>query len=144
MSLRDPIAAVVIFAFSTAAFIMAGTYTGGAELFPRGIAGIMMVCSVLLFIKGIIRPTEDERMSAGELWRVGFVIAMTIIYIVAVDTIGFVTSSFVFVPVVAYALGIRNHLLIWLSTLIFVSLVAYLFRSVFLVPLPRELLLTFF
>ena len=144
MALRDPIAAIVIFAFSLTAFIMARDYGGGAELFPRGISAIMMVCSVLLFVRGIVRPTDGERMNGGELFRVGTVIVGTLLYMIGVDYLGFVTASFIYVPATAYFLGIRNHLLVWLSTLIFVSLVAFLFRSVFLVPLPRELILTFF
>lgn len=144
MSLRDPISAVVIFAFTTAAFIMAGNYGGGSGMFPRIISAIMMFLSVLLFIRGIVRPTAGEPITAGEIGRVAFVIVMTFIYIVSVDTIGFVTSSVIFVPVVAYTLGIRNHLLVWLSTIFFVSLVAYVFRSIFHVPLPREVILTFF
>lgn len=144
MALRDPLAAIVIFAFSLVAFITARNYGGGSEIFPRGISVIMMVLSVLLFIRGILRPTTGERMNGGEVFRVSVVIVGTLLYMVAVDYLGFVTASFIYVPVTAYFLGVRNHLLIWLSTLIFVSLVAYLFRSVFLVPLPPELILTFF
>jgi putative tricarboxylic transport membrane protein len=143
-SLRDPIAAAVIFALSLTAFLLAGNYTGGAELFPRGIAAIMMVCSVLLFVKGVLRPTSGERMSAGEMRRVAFVILMTVLYILAVRFVGFTTASIIFVVVTAYALGIRNYLLIAVSAVVFVGLVSYLFRSIFHVPLPRELILTFF
>ncbi len=144
MSLRDPISAVFIFALSTAFFIMSGNYHGGAELFPRGVSAIMMICSALLFIRGLRNPTTGERMAADAVLRVAAVILLTIIYILAVDNIGFVTSSVVFIPLTAYVLGVRNYLMIGLSTFIFVFGVAFLFRQVFYVPLPPELLLTYF
>ncbi|HWA50493.1 MAG TPA: tripartite tricarboxylate transporter TctB family protein [Dongiaceae bacterium] len=141
---RDSLVAIVIFVFSLTAFIMAGSYSGGAEIFPRGISAIMMICSVILFIRGMVRPTVGEPMKRDEIIRVGSIIVATLIYIVAVNYLGFVLSSIIFVPVIAYRLGIRNHALVWISTLIFVPLVAYLFRSVFHVPLPDEIFMSFF
>lgn len=144
MALRDPVAAVVIFTLALGAYLVAGTYTGGAEIFPRGIAMIMMICSAILFARGVFRPTSGEPMTGPEMVRVGVVIVGTLVYIVAVDFLGFVTASFAYVPLTAYYLGIRNHVLVWASTLIFVTVVAFLFRTIFHVPLPRELVLTWF
>ena len=145
MSLRDPIAAVVIFALAAAFFFIGGTYRGGAEIFPRAVAAIMMFGSALLFFKGLLwGSTGHEKLEEGSLWRVTGVIVLTILYIVAVDTIGFFTSSLIFVPVMALFLGVRNYLMIGLTTIVFVVAVAYLFRAVFLVPLPRDLFFTFF
>ncbi len=144
MSLRDPLAAVVIFALSAAFFFMSGAYRGGAEIFPRGVSAVMMIASALLFLRGLRGSSGGDRLEQGSAWRVAIVIVLTILYIIAVDDIGFVTSSVIFVPVTAYFLGIRNYLLIAVSSVVFVGLVAYLFRSIFQVPLPRELILTFF
>lgn len=144
MALRDPIAAVVIFTLSLGTYLVAGSYTGGAEIFPRGISMIMMICSAALFVRGVFRPTTGDPMTGPELVRVGGVIVGTVIYIVAVDYLGFITASFAYVPLTAYFLGIRDHVLVWASTLIFVTVVAFLFRTIFHVPLPREMVLTWF
>lgn len=142
MLARDSFVAVVIFVFSAAFFYMAGDYEGGAEVFPRGVSAVMMIASTILFFRGMRGPAGGERLEPGSAFRIAGVIILTILYIVAVDSLGFVTSSLVFVPATAYFLGIRNHLLIWLATILFVVTVAYLFRNVFQVPLPRELVLT--
>jgi putative tricarboxylic transport membrane protein len=144
MSLRDPLAAVVIFIFAAAFYFIGGTYSGGAEVFPRGVAMIMMICSVLLFFKGLRGSTGYEPLEPGSVLRVTGVVVLTFIYIVAVHLIGYVVSSLVFVPTAAYFLGVRNHVLIAVSTFLFVIVVAYLFRSVFHIPLPRDLLFTYF
>jgi hypothetical protein len=144
MSLRDPLAAVVIFIFAASFYFIGGNYSGGAEIFPRSVAMVMMICSALLFFKGLRGSTGYQPLEPGSVMRVTGVVLLTIIYIVAVDTIGYVTSSLIFVPTVAYYLGVRNHLLIGVSTILFVLLVSYLFRSIFHVPLPRDLLFTLF
>ena len=142
MSLRDPLSAVVIFAVSAAFFFIAGNYSGGAEIFPRGVAAIMMICSVILFVRGLRSSAEGERMSRDAVLRVTAVIVLTGIYIVAVQFVGFITSSLIFVPLTSYFLGVRNYVLIGVTTIVFVGLVSFLFLKVFQVPLPPELIST--
>src|SRR5688572_4646724 len=102
MSLRDPLSAVVIFAVSAAFFFIAGNYSGGAEIFPRGVAAIMMICSLILFVRGLRSADAGERMSRDAVVRVTAVIVLTGIYIVAVQFVGFITSSLIFVPLTSY------------------------------------------
>lgn len=144
MLASDSFAAILIFALSAAFFYMAGAYHGGAEVFPRAVSGVMMLASAILFFKGLRQPSTVERFEPGAAGRVVGVIVLTILYMVAVGAIGFVTSSLVFVPVTAYWLGIRNYPMIGITTVVFVALVALLFRRLFQVPLPRELILTWF
>ena len=145
MALRDPLAAIAIFIFSLTFFLIARNYTGGAQVFPQAITVVMMICSVLLFVQSIYRPSAREEKPAGAGWKVAVCIAGTVALIIAVDYIGYITAGFIYVPLTAYFLGVRNHVAIWFSTAFFVVLVAYLFfRSVFHVPLPKELILTLF
>lgn len=143
MSLRDPIAAIVVFAFSTTAFVLAGNYSGGAGTFPRGIAAIMMICSVILFVRGLFWPTEGERMTPDEMRRVGISMALTIAYVALIVPLGFFTASIIYIPLAAYVLGLRRHLLIWGATAIYMAGVYYLFVRIFYTPLPRELIFRF-
>ena len=144
MALRDPIAAVVIFTLSLAMFVLSFDYGGGAQLFPRWISGIMIVCSVALFVRGFLSPTESERMSSGEIRRMALSIVLTIAYVVLIVPIGFFTASLIYLPLAAYSLGLRRHVLIWVTTLIYIGGIYYLFARVFHTPLPRELILHIF
>ena len=102
----------------------------------------MMICSVILFVRGLRSSAEGERMSRDAVLRVTAVIVLTGIYIVAVQFVGFITSSLIFVPLTSYFLGVRNYVLIGVTTIVFVGLVSFLFLKVFQVPLPPELIST--
>jgi putative tricarboxylic transport membrane protein len=140
MAMRDPIAAVVIFALSATMFVLSFNYGGGSQLFPRWISGAMIICSIALFIRGFISPTDDERMNAGEIRRVALSIVLTLAYVALIVPIGFFTASLIYLPLAAYALGLRRHVLIWVTTIIYVFGIYYLFARIFYTPLPRELI----
>jgi hypothetical protein len=151
MSLRDPAAAIVVFAAGLFFFILSGSYPATAALFPRIVAAVMMVSAALLFAKSIWRPSaagttlssgegEVERMSPEGARRVAIAIGLTLIYVVAIVPIGFLTASVLYIPATAYILGLRSHMLVWITTIIFVAAIYYLFEAVFHTPLPPDLI----
>lgn len=139
--LRDPIAGAVIFAFSLAAYLIGGTYSGGAELFPRAICVIMMVCSAILFVRGLIRPTPFEALAEGDGPRIWVSMVLTVAYIVAIVPLGFLLASLIYVPIAAYALGLRKHIWIWITNFLVIGIVYYLFVRIFHAPLPQGYIL---
>ena len=72
---------------------------------------------------------------------IGVVIGLTVLYVAGVRFLGYVTASVIFIPVTAWFLGIRKPVLLAATTAIFVGTIAYLFREVFSIPLPRETIL---
>ena len=143
MLVRDHAAALIIFLFGTAVFFVAGDFPPAAALFPRAVAVIMIIAAVVIGIRASVaraKPTEAE-FDREAVIRIGVVIGLTILYVVGVRWLGYVTASVLFIPVTAWFLGIRRPVLIAATTAIFVGVIAYLFREVFSIPLPREALL---
>jgi hypothetical protein len=138
MPFRDSIAGLTAFVFAAGIFIMAGSYPPSTALFPRAVALFMMVAAGLLTVRGFFRSSPHDPLPRKTLLLIAAVILLTLVYIVCVDYLGFITSSLVFIPVTAYLLGARNLLLMAVTAVIFISAIAFLFKIVFGVPLPPE------
>jgi hypothetical protein len=146
MYLRDTIAGAIVLAFGATVFIAAGHYAPAAALFPRAVAGLMMLAATILILRDLAgrSPRLDLGIGKAAALRIGMVVMLSLIYVAGVASIGFVTASVIFIPVTAFLLGVRNVLEVTLATVIFVGGIAYLFRHVFGIPLPREILLALF
>lgn len=120
-------------------FLMSLSYGSGAGVFPASISAIMILASVCLFARSFFRQSEGERMTGPELRRMVVAIVLTIGYIALIAQIGFFTSSVLFIPLTAYTLGLRRHVLIWVTTAVYLSFIYILFVQLFYTPLPREL-----
>ena len=144
MVLKDTISAIVIFLFSLAAFILAKDFGGGADLFPRGTAAIMMIVSAIIFLRAVfwprLIPEGMPRMERSDAWRTGISVVLTILYVALLVPVGFITASIVYIVAISYILGLRNHMAICLTAVIFVGLLYYLFVVVFHTPLPTGFL----
>lgn len=141
---KDIISSTVIFLFAAAAWWIAGSYGGGAGLFPRGLAVIMMVVSALMLIRAFFWPTAVPKgtppMSRGELRVTAICVVSTMIYIALTYLVGFGTSSVFFIIALAYLLGYRHHLAIWGTAIVFVNLLYLVFVRIFHTPLPNDVL----
>jgi len=148
MIAKDTVSSVVVFFFSLGAFVLAQNYGGGAELFPRGLAVIMMIAAAGMFLRAVFWPAAipegTPKMERSERDVITFCVIATIGYVALIVPLGFVTASVAFVIVMSYALGMRNHLVIWLTAFCFVGALYYLFAHVFHTPLPRDLILGLF
>ena len=137
---RDPLTGTVILLLAGGVYWLAGGYNPAAALFPRLIAIVMMLAAAGLVVRGLLRPQAGEPLDLAMAIRTAAVIGLTIVYVVAVASLGYLTASAVFIPVAAWVLGVRRPLVLTLSTLVFLLLVAGLFLSVFKVPLPRDVI----
>jgi hypothetical protein len=115
----------------------------------------MMASAALMFVRSFVRPPEtvevgaDEpsdfrRLTPFEAARTTIAIILTTAYILLIQPLGFFTASFIYIPVSAYALGLRNHVAIWSGTVIYIAASFYIFRFIFRTPLPQEALLRLF
>jgi hypothetical protein len=144
MPFRDSVAGLVAFAFAASIFVAAGSYGPATALFPRAVAILMMIASALLAVRGFFRASHHDELPRRTVLLIAAVILLTLVYIVGVDYLGFVTSSLIFIPVTACLLGARNPVLIAAVAVMFVSSVAFLFKIVFGVPLPAEFVVRIF
>jgi len=145
MVAKDTISSIVVFLFSLGAFVLAQGYGGGAELFPRGLAIIMMLASAGMFVRAIFWPAAIPegvpKMERSERNVVAFCVIATMAYVALIVPLGFATASVIFIIVISYALGMRNHLAIWVTAIGFVGLLYFLFVHIFHTPLPSDLIL---
>jgi hypothetical protein len=140
---RDLLGALITVLFGAAVFVMSRSFDPAAALFPRAVAGIMILCGVILGGRALLRGQKSipDEVDPAALPRTGLIILLTILYVIGVSTIGYMTATVIFIPLTAWLLGIRQVAAIALATVIFVGLTVFLFRHVFHVPLPREILL---
>lgn len=144
MALRDPLTGIAIFLLAAGVFLLAGQYNASASLFPQLIAVVIMIAAAGLTLRGFIRPRIGEPIDTKAAARTALVIGLTIVYVIAVAKLGYMTASLVFIPATAWALGARRPLALVLTTIIFLMLMAWLFLVVFQVPLPRDIILQLF
>jgi hypothetical protein len=145
---KDTISSVVVFLFSLSAYVLAADFGGGAELFPRGLAIIMMIASAMMFLRAVfwplMIPEGTPKMDGIDVKRTAACVLITIGYVALIIPVGFATSSIAFIIVIAYAMGYRNHLALWLTAVLFVGALYLMFVRVFHTPLPEDILFGLF
>lgn len=148
MAKKDTISSIVIFLFSLAAYVAAADFGGGAELFPRGLAMIMMVVSAVIFLRSIVWPRLVPEgignMEPADVKRTAVCVGITVGYVAVISVLGFATASILFIVCIAYAMGYRNHLALWLTAVLFVTTLYFTFVKVFHTPLPSDLIFGLF
>lgn len=117
-------------------------------VFVNYILAAMMILSLLVFIKGIIRPEMLQLFeSVVERNNIFIGIAILLIYLVALPLIGFLPSSYVFYftfnlyLVDGERFSTRNLIESALISMVVVTLFYFLFHSFLGVPLPEASLL---
>ena len=111
-----------------------------ARLFPRMILIALFILSVLLAARTFTTSKADRADAIVTSYRAFalFVFSSTV-YVASVSALGFFTASAIYMPVVAYLLGLRRNLMNLVVTLIFLLAAYFVFVIVFARPLPREI-----
>ena len=139
---QDRAIAVVVFILAGAMFLQAGKLPFEAGLFPRLVTAVMLMAAVAMFARSFMGPGGARAEPVFINWPLlAITLIMTMLYVIAVHAIGYFTSSVVFVPAIAYALGLRDHRVIAAGTVLFVAFLYLVFVRVFQLPMPREMLL---
>ncbi len=111
-----------------------------ARMYPRMILVALFALGVLLAARAF--KSDKEQRAAAIFTSVPafclFLLASTL-YVASVSTLGFFTASGIYMPVVAYLLGLRRHLMNLAVTAIFLLAAYLVFVVVFARPLPREI-----
>lgn len=111
----------------------------GPAFFPRVIASLFLILGVLFLAIGPrLRPkaAETVSISRNDILRAGLLLVLTITYVAAQETLGFVLATAAYLFAGRFVFGSRK----WLSTAVFAILCAVLLYLVFKtwlhVPLP--------
>ena len=152
MSIVILVFGIVFFANSFGFPELQGGALPDAGVWPRIIAALLIVCSVLALIDDIKKwkksreipdsqkPKKEEAEGydpKGRVRMIGSVIILGLYSLVGLRYMGFVSSTLVVIPAIMLWLGERKWLRIVLLDVIMTILCVFLFCKFMLIPLPR-------
>lgn len=107
--------------------------------FPMAVAAVMLVTSVLIALRTVRLPRSTVVTRAAEVlpWRVVFMTVMIGLYAVAVQPLGFLPTSFIFMFVTIQVLRGGNVLWNAFVSAVMLLLVYGVFRLIFSVLMPE-------
>ncbi len=140
---HDRVASVIFFVVTTFLYFHAGSFPEEAAFYPRIVIGLMVILSVLMFVKSWLK---SERIKAFEPFfihhkRFVLIAFMALGYIVGVQYLGYYSASLIFIPAAAWALGYRNRFVIAATTVCYLLFIFVVFDQLFDRPLTQEFFL---
>ena len=154
--LTERLAAAVTLAVTGVAWWMSAAFPFDARFFPRMVLGLLGVLSLVWLARTFVPAGHRFAAPAaeGEAAEVRpffihpgyFVVAIGMLaaYAVLVGRIGYFSSTILFIPAMALALGYRRPLGILLTTGAFVGTIYLIFVVMFRRRLPTEFFATWF
>jgi hypothetical protein len=115
----------------------------GPEVFPNVIAGSLLVLSIILFIQGLLKQQSPilsfNFLCLGSL-RMFSIIALLIVFMLVIESIGFIAWGLAFMALVQFILGERRPATIALLSVAVIAVVYVVFAVLLRVPLPKGIL----
>lgn len=111
-----------------------------ARMFPRMILVSLFILGTLLAAR-TFKYDKYQRADAiiTSVRAFSLFILASTLYVASVSTLGFFTASGIYMPAVAYLLGLHRHVLNLAVTVVFLLVTYLVFVIVFARPLPREI-----
>lgn len=125
----------------------------GPDFWPKAVIALMAVVCLFEIVRsfaglksnsgGIGDALEGEQGEPGETaprtypWLLGGGIALVIVYAVLVNILGFFLSTFLFLAIFMYLGRYRNHIAIWITSVVIILAAALIFTRFAYVSLPR-------
>lgn len=138
----EVMAGLVLVAFSVFAWREASMIRGAASFFPSLVIGALGIFSLIYLTRSVLAGRPEEPVFVRG-WVFVAALAISLVYVNAVAHIGYVTSTVVFIPVLAWVIGFRRPVYLAVTTVGYIICVYVMFELVFRRPLPSELLLEF-
>ena len=148
MKKADIFVGLLILFLSVSVFVMTQQFVGkvytgyGPDRFPRFLAVVWSVLGIMLIVNAVRNKffEEDMKITAYGLIRVSVVLGMTIAALIAMNFIGFITATMIYIFVIMSYLKEKS----WtgrIITSVGVTLGIYLiFKYVMVIPLPEFIL----
>jgi len=144
----DIFVGLLILFISVSVFVMTQQFVGkvytgyGPDRFPRFLAVIWSILGIVLIINAMREKIfeEDMKITAYGLMRVSMVLGLTIAALIAMNFIGFIPATMVYIFLIMSYLKEKS----WIgriATSIGVTMGVYLiFKNVMVIPLPEFIL----
>lgn len=124
----------LVMSFSLDQNNIGGSLGLGPGFFPRLISCIMIILCVPYFLQIYRSKNRDVKI---QISKIAFLmIVVCILYVLLLNVIGYVITTFLYVMVSIYILGGKSSLSDVIAALIIVATLYGVFRLVLLVPLP--------
>ncbi|OWV30425.1 hypothetical protein JI62_07070 [Halomonas campaniensis] len=147
MNFRDIISGIAFLILGCTVVWVGSGFDAGAAYVPMGVGILMCLFSLPLILKGAV-----QALAAGETGTVKSplidhtgrfmaTVACCLIYYLAMPTVGFYSTSTLFIVLLALVLGERRPLVVLGITVGFIALLYGLFALVLKRPLPVEFFL---
>lgn len=138
----DVLVAVGLLVLAVAAWMHIASLSARAAMFPRLTIGLLFVLALAYLGREILSRAPVAPREALFHHRVRFFVALGLIiaYAAVFPRVGFLTTTFVFIPVFAAAIGMRRHLLTIAGSAIFTGATYVVFVVLLRRRLPPELL----
>lgn len=138
---------IVLSIFSSAVFIYAGNYKGagvsqyGPNFFPQSLAVLMFLFSVLMIVQAVRgRALKGlEAINKAGFIRATVTLVFSIIYLVAMQYLGFFLATIIFLYVVMTYIGHEGKIVRIISSLIVSAIIYGIFHFFLKIPLPEGL-----
>ncbi len=152
MFTKDIYLALIIILFSIGAYVGSLSYPHESAYFPRFIIALLGFLGCFLLAKEIytrVNTSDIPKAASGEttpIWnqsafrKVAMMIASSVIFLVVLSKVGFFITTFAYLPVMIWLLGIKKPATIAFSTGFVVFFIFLIFRIFLKVPFPEGLL----
>lgn len=145
MRYQEIVTGTALAALGVAAFLHAGaTLPFRAGLMPRAVAVLLAVLGLLLALRGLRRAVAHTGPAAPVVaapGRLALAVGVTAVFLLAVPAGGFALTSAVFIVGLGFLAGYRRPLPLILGAVAFVGGAHLVFREMFSLRLPQDVLL---
>lgn len=132
------IAGAVFLGYSALDFPSAG------EQFPLFISSCMIMVGILMLITPVLKPVLYRRSIAPErswdTWKPLVVLALTVLYVIAIFRIGYYVSTFAFLILTPILVGIRRPVIVLGNSVACLVFIYALFQVLLNIPLPSGII----
>jgi putative tricarboxylic transport membrane protein len=138
---HDRIAGILIFVIGALLYYTTLSFPPESAMFPRVILTLWLVLSGWMTVRSFV--VADWRDMAYEPFcihagRLALAVATMVLYIFAIDWIGYYTTTVIYIPLMAWLLGYRNKTVLAAATVIYLGIVLGVFDILFERQLPKE------
>jgi hypothetical protein len=136
----------IVAAIGCVLFIFARHYHSHAEIFPKIVSILLVLGGAALFVRSFTNSPSaprEEPQSVSVLAG-AILLGAGALYAFLMTEVGFLTATSIFVPITAYACGLRKWKWIVFGTVAYVALAWLVFIRMFDAQLPRELIMRLF
>lgn len=144
--IRDISTGIVLIGIALFGYLTANQFSGsdapyGPDFFPKLVLILLGVCSLVLFVKGIMDMKTKQRVSRlqldkGLIVSIVLYVILLIVYINLFFVTGFIISTIIFLLIGQYLFGVRKWLRLIVIAIIVPFILYYLFTVLFNIPLP--------